>query len=432
MFNASLVVAIVSIIGSALGLAIQVLLARSFGLSIEIDAYMFSLALPIFVASTLASILSYVAVPRLASLQENIKQKQGYIVSLFILAATVGAIIALIGLVGITNLQLSSLPKESTIINYPQIKMLISVGWILAGMQIVNSAAVSVLNACKHHVKAILSTLVPYLGPIIALSLYSGEISSLTVIIAWLAATTAITLLLLVFIWNKILSIQKYIFNFKEMSALVFASPKAAIAMSCFASWAVIDSIWAPHIGPGALSTLAYAQRLLIAAGNIAVIGPITTLTPDLAKLAETRQIRNFLKLYLKTQLYIAITATVIALIIYIFGHKIIELVFARGAMTSNEALQIANTLNAMLPGMIAMLMSAFAFRAIFCFPSLYTCGALIGAAWSIQYYTLCYIYHAEGLEGIAVAYDISWFASLLLLNVLIFIHSRKLNKSKL
>lgn len=431
MFNASTLVTVVTLLGSVLGLTIQVLLAKRFGLSIEIDAYMLSLALPNFVASTFASIINYLAVPRLASSEVNKGQKQRYIISLLTLAIIVGIIIILIGIMIIKPFQISSLPDESAVKNHSILELLLSAGWILAGIQTVNSAAVSVLNACKYHVEASFSTLVPYIGPVIILSIYSNVTSSLTIVTTWIVATAVITLLLLIFIWNIILNKKNYKLNIKEITNLIFESPKAAIAMSCFASWATIDSFWAPHIGPGALTTLAFAQRLLIAAGNIAVIGPITTLTPDLAKLAGTGQIKSFINLYLKTQLYICITAIVVALLIYIFGRNIIELVFVRGAMTANDAHQIASTLNAMLPGMVAMLMSAFAFRVIFCFPHFYTFGAIIGAAWSIQYYILCKIYHIEGLHGIAISYDISWITSLLLINIQIFIFTRKFHIKK-
>jgi putative peptidoglycan lipid II flippase len=431
IFSVSTVVTIISLAGSALGLVTQLLLARQFGLSIEIDVYIFSLALPTFVVATLASIINYVAVPRLASLAENKGKKQGYAISLLNSSALVGFVSVVIGGVFLISLQTSYLPEDSELKNYHNLELLMIIGWALGGVQLINYTAISILNAYKYHTKASLATLLPNIGPVIVLSLNSNETTGFLVIIALLAATIASTLLVLLFIWNKILHRQKYNSNFEELINLIFASPKAAIAMTCFTSWVAIDSYWAPQISIGALSTLAYAQRLIIAAGNIAVIGPITTLTPDLARLAESGQIQKFLYLYFKTLLYIAITAITLGLLIYFFGIYIIEFIFTRGVMKSNEAKKIASTLNFMLPGMIAMLMSAFAFRAIFCFPRFYTYGAIIGAAWSIQYYVLCGFYIDEGIMGIAIAYDICWATSLLLLNMIIFFSLRNTAKHK-
>lgn len=426
MFKASAVVTILSLVGSALGLVTQVLLAGQFGLSIQIDAYMFALAVPIFITSTLGSIINYVAIPQLASLKENNGERQSFIISLLISSAILGTVIIIIGVMALISIQISFLPEESVLKIYRNLESLMNIGWVLGGLQLINYAAVSVLNACKYHVRASFAILLPYLGPVIVLSLYPTGISEYSVIIASIAATVVSIILLIIFIWRKILIRKMYSFNIEEISKLVFASPKAVIAMSCFTSWVVIDSYWTPYIGPGALSTLAYAQRLLIAAGNIAVIGPITTLTPDLAKFAESGTNSKFLNLYFKTQMYIACTATVVAFLIYIFGSFIIELFFSRGAMTSNDARQITTTLNTMLPGMVAMLMSAFAFRAIFCHSKFYTIGAIIGAAWTIQYFILCKVFINKGIQGIALAYDFSWIMSLLFLNLVIITLSKK------
>jgi putative peptidoglycan lipid II flippase len=426
MFKSSISVTLLSLIGSILSLIVQLLIAKKFGSSKYVDANFFYVATPSFIASTLGGIINYVSTPRIAILPNCKSGKSDYIKTLIIASIGLGIVFSVLGGWVITPIEISLIPSDSPLFGFQDLQQLLIIGWLLGGVQLINSTASVVLNACNFHLHAALSNLIPNLGQLVLFWLIPNNSSIIPFALSGLLSTTLSLIYLLRTISKHLGNSGRFKFQTDVLKGLITSSPNAAIALSCFGSWTVIDSYLVPQIGPGALSTLAFAQRFLIAMGNFSVIGPITVFVPVIARLVNENNKNDCVIFYLKSQLYIIITSILSAALFYKYGWHAISLVFRNHQKSSVDAEGISAALVGLLPGMIGMLMSSFAFRVLFCIPSLSVYGSLVGASWSVLYFVLCWFNISSGISGVSKSYNISWIIVAASLNILLFIYFSK------
>ena len=84
MFRSSILVTLITLSASALGFAVQLLLASRYGISIDLDAYLFAISVPTFIAGTISAMMSYELVPRLVACETDQSHQRHYITTLII------------------------------------------------------------------------------------------------------------------------------------------------------------------------------------------------------------------------------------------------------------------------------------------------------------------------------------------------------------
>ena len=408
MFRSSILVTLITLSASALGFAVQLLLASRYGISIDLDAYLFAISVPTFIAGTISAMMSYELVPRLVACETDQSHQRHYITTLIIavtgLSLLLGSIGSILGMV-----QTQMLPISSPIKSYTNLPHLILIGWVICAFQVLQGCLTAILNAHRRYRDAALLALLPYLGMILLL-LTLGDFAGIRALaLGMLTGTVLATLSGIFIIRRHICLLKSKQLLWQEIRALACSSPYSAMAMTCFSSYAVVDAYWAPLAGPGTLATLGFAQRVVIAFGNLAVAGPSAVLVPRFAELMREKNIPGFRRSLRDALLVIGGISSSIAVAMAIFARELVELLFARGSFGPNEVEGVAEALRYMTPGMVMMLLSVIILRALFCLNGTSKVAALLGLLWAVAYFMSSAWLYSYGVKGIACAYSIVW-----------------------
>jgi putative peptidoglycan lipid II flippase len=420
MFRSSALVTLLALSASVLGFVVQLLLARRFGISVDVDAYLFALSVPTFIASLVSSMMSYELVPRLVACETDQTYHKRYITTLVLGVSSLSLILGIVGGVfGI--LQSQMLPSGSPIRLYEYLPHLILLGWAISAFQINQSCLSAILNAHRRYLVAALLALLPYLGMIFSMILLEGIAGIAALPIGMLMGTILATLCGLYILRQNFFPIQLRHLLWPEMRQLVSSSPYTVVAMTCFSSYAVVDAYWAPQAGQGALATLGYAQRLVIAFGNLAVAGPSAVLVPRFAELIREKDFTGLRSSLLRALLAVGGIAAGVAIAMALFAKELVELLFARGSFGFEEVGIVTQTLRCMLPGMVPMLMSVILLRALFCLDGSAKKAAILGLGWTIAYFIASMITYKHGATGLAIGYSVVWFVHFCILGYVFF-----------
>lgn len=418
MFRSSVLVTLLALTASALGFLVQLMLARRYGIGVDVDAYLFALSVPTFIAGLVSAMLSYELMPRLIAFEtDDIFQRQ-YFTSVLIGVTGVAMLIGVGGGIA-TTLQSQVLPADSSIRAYKDLRHLILLSWGIGAFQIVQGCLTAILNARRRYLAGAILALLPYLGMILLLSLLDSTVGITVLPLGLLAGTLVANLVGILLMWHRLLLPPFEHQSWKEMLRLACNSPYTAIAMTCFSSYALVDAYWAPQAGEGVLATLGYAQRLLIAFGNLAVAGPSAVLVPHMAELIQKNKIFEFRRFFIRTLLGISVIGISIAIIISMYAHEIVRLLFARGMFGDEEVNSVAATLQFLAPGMGAMLLSVITLRALFCLDGTKNAAALLGLGWTLVYFIASMLTYKFGALGLAAGYSVAW---LLYFSILVFL----------
>ena len=167
---------LVAIFTSALGLACQVLLARTYGTSSDMDAYLVSIAIPVFLTTLINSACSYGLIPKLSAYDKNQKEFILFSQTMFFLG-TILAIFFMLMLF-LAPFQVSYFSEFSSIDN-KTLLVLFRVGWCIGACQILVYISAAILNAKSFYAISTALTWFPYLGIILSL-MFLNEVESIS------------------------------------------------------------------------------------------------------------------------------------------------------------------------------------------------------------------------------------------------------------
>jgi len=408
MFRSSALVTLLSLTASAAGFLVQLMLARRYGISVDVDAYLFAISLPTFIAAMVSTMLGYELVPRIIACERDETYKKHYITSILIGVMGLSLLLGLIGGV-IGMLQRQALPIDSPIRVYENLPNLIFLAWAICFSQIVLACVTTILNAHRRYFVGSLLALPPYLGMIILL-LVLGDTTGISALPLGTLSGTIVGILIGIFLLRHHL----FPMPFKhlllpEMRELMNSSPYSAVALTSFFAYVPVDAYWAPQAGSGVLATLGYAQRLITAIGNIAVAGPSAVLVPIIAELIRDNNYKELKRLLLRSLLVIGGIAIGLAITVTVYAREIVHLLFGHGVIGVKEINTIANTIQGMAPGMVAMLISVIALRAFFCLRGVEKTAGVLGLGWVAMYFTISMITYKHGAYGLATGYTVTW-----------------------
>ncbi|QWD48032.1 hypothetical protein C2742_01660 [Polynucleobacter paneuropaeus] len=404
ILRSSLIVAGLALLGSFFGFLVQIELAREFGTGVQVDGYLFAISAPTFFAGMLAALLSYMVVPRIA--KQNQQEQDRFIASL--LFGAIAIAVALILLAPFFKIiQKSYLLNSTPISQWSGLDDLLRWGWWIAAIQIPFACLSAVLTGLRRPVSATALNLSPYLGMLVLLQLKQN--GTVVLVAEGMFIGTAVSFLIALLILRARILLGWRHASWSEVGSLITQSPFMMIAMSCFSAYTVVDSYWAPRAGVGVLSTLGYAQRIIIGLGNLAVIGPSVVMAPRFAELVAKKDCRQFSLVLMKTFFVTGGLGFSLAISLFYFSEELISILFMRGAFDYLAMNQVANTLRYYLPGMIFMLLSVIGLRAICSFEGYEKVLAVLGIFWVFLYFGISALFFHQGATGLAIAYSISW-----------------------
>ena len=407
MLKPSFLITGISLLGSGLGFLVQVLIASEFGAGVAVDAYLFATGFPIFLAGLVSTTFAYGLVPKIAGFESGRGERCRFIGAILLATLGLALLLAVAGMT-IVRTQLLVLPTNSLIRTATDLNAMMYVGWILCGIQVILGCLVAILNGTGRFFTAAFIGLAPYLGMVVTLAVSSND-SALALPIGMALGSIVACVLGTVRIRGDIEFVHFAQMPWFRVSSFISSAPYNILATSCFSVYVVIDSYWAPQAGSGVFSNLGYAQRILIAVGNLAIIGPYTLIAPRLATLFAEKDIEAFRRVILHTLVVVCAGGVTLAASIGLTAEPLIKLLFYRGAFDNDNVQVLSSTVRLMAPGMVGMLVTAVLLKALFVLPGSELSTAVVGLSWSVLYFALSGLWVEHGSTGIATAYSVAW-----------------------
>lgn len=407
LLGTTVVVTGFTLAGSALNFVAQATLAYRFGAGAAIDAYSYAISLPIFLAGLAASVISYTAVPMMSQANDDELRARQIGRSLSAWLMVLCTVIVLLAGPAIA-FQPMLVPPARDILQYPSIDSMIFLAWVAGAVQLLTALTVAQLNADGRPVIAASLGLTISSGTITALLLF--PYAGITIAMLGLVGGSIAGAITGLLVARSHLLPPAFSIEVKhEMIRLGKSALWAVLALSCFASFFVIDAIWASRLGEGTLAAMGYAHRLVIGIGSLAVAGPSALFIPRLARLVAANDGAGFRRFLFWAASLVGLVGGLCAIGIFLFAHPLVGLLFERGAFDQADTLLVATALRHMAPGVVTMLVSVILLRAVFCLPGLNVASALLGALFTLSYFFFSWLMLDLGIEGLANSYSISW-----------------------
>ena len=397
----------------------QALLAFRFGAGTDVDSYAFSLSVPIFVAGLVASIISYTVVPMIAVEHDNPERRSGICFAFAWIGVGIGLLLALLSIPGLL-IQPYALPSGSPIMANTELPAMILAGWFAAGAQVMGAMMTAQLIACRRPIAAALLGLLPGLSTSIALLALARL--GIVVAVAGLFVGSLLAAAVGLYLQRMILLAHPARIDFRaEAGALMHNAIWAALALSCFSSFAVSDAYWAARMPEGSLASLSFVQRLIIGIGSLVVAGPSALFVPRFAAFVSVSDGRGFGRLLARTLMVVWGLGAASAALLYVCSEQMVALLFKRGSFGDDDVLSLSALFRDMAPGFVAMIGVVILMRALFCIKGTGRLAAILGGGWCLLYFGLSGLLHHRGALGIAESYSTSWIIMAIAMTALTF-----------
>lgn len=415
---------LVSFFTATLGLACQVLIARSYGASNIMDAYLISIAIPVFLASLIASACSFGLIPKLTAYQYSPSEFACFSQATFIFGLIVSIFFLL--MLFLAPIQVSYF-SELLNIDRKTLLALFRIGWCIGACQIFISIGSAILNAKGLYIVSTSLAWFPYLGIILALMVFDQEQNILKLSFGLLFGTLSGVLVSLIFLASTLLSNLSHLLAAlpKYFAEIATTSAKSVALASIFTSYLLVDSYWAPVMGDGVMSILGYAQRLLGSIGALAITAVYVMTGREAQSELSLNGIAAFRESCIQFTKTAFLLSSILAFILLLFIESLVDLLFASKTFNEQDLNILASTVRIMLPGMICMLVSTILTKLILCLDNSGFKVVLIGMLWPGLYFLGIYWLFDFGLVGIAISYSISWLILVIVLLVNLFTQTK-------
>jgi putative peptidoglycan lipid II flippase len=409
MLKSSLAVSLLTVVASLLSFLNQLVIAKFFGASLHVDAYLVAMSVPTLVSGTLVGVLSYSMVPTLISYKGD-QDKYRRFSGLMLLSFSVVAVCLFSGGLYISPqvVELFWAELPSSILD--ETVLMAEIAWGVAGFAIIIGYLTSMHNTARRFLLPVLASMLPFIGMILFAVSFKQDFG--IVAVTWgLLAGTALAAMFLLSQALPELTITRDIVRFRKEVAGYFAKvPMVIMAMLCFSVYQTVDAYWAPKLGAGSLSYLGYCHRIAIGLGSLIIVGPSVVLVPRLAEAHQQGRHQDFLKDTGRAIRMVLVCSAPIAVTVSILAEPIIQLLFQRGAFDALATQGVAHLLPWMMTGMVPMLCVVILFRALFARHEV-VATACLGILCASMYFLLSGVLsHVFMLKGIGFAYALTWW----------------------
>ena len=401
-----------SLLNSLLNLAIQVLIARRFGVGAVTDAYFAALATPLFLAGLYASQVTFRVVPSLMAARDG-ADGSGRSQELSILrdAVRIGVLVGAAGtawslgqgLLGVGQWGRSAVP------------LLLPAGWLFGASQFPLLAVLAILQARHRYLESAFAALAPSLVTASVL-LACGSCPIVVAVLLPTAAGIAVVVGVRFALSREERGGAEAHPNAAPQTggarALATELPFTVATLTGFSVYAPIDATILPRFGAGYLTIAAICQRIVIGLGQIAVTAPMTLTTRRLVAAIGARDVAAYRMAVTRATQGVALIALALVAALAVFAKPImLVLVSARSASSPDLSVGVS-TLREMLPGTILMLVSNMVVRSALAVPGMVRRTWWLGAAWGVMYVAALLAVSRPGRNGSGIAYSVAWCVS--------------------
>jgi putative peptidoglycan lipid II flippase len=399
------VVSLLALLPSVISIANQVVIAAQIGASIEYDIFLLGTGLALACIGIAGGMINHAILSAL-SLCDTPAQSGKLAVALVLSSLGIVVAVAIFMCAGI-GLNQESL-TEGHLSSLSKVSLIAVVTFALAiPTQIVSA----LLTSQRRIISPVLAACAPYLGMTIAV-IASEECDSVSLALGLCYGYVAAAALLLVSAWTLISWPDRR--AFERTAKMASSILLLLIGFSAFSCFAYIDPLISIAAGEGAVSTLGYAQRVLVGLASLVVSGPALVLIPLLATLIRRGHSRLFLSASRRSIRITILNCLVIVTPLCLVSEEFVWTVFGRGAFASDDVVRLSGVLPTMLIGMVGMVGVVIAFKVFIVSGRSMTCCLVGLAITSVYAVSGGALSNHFGLKGIGVAYCLSWWTGLL------------------
>ena len=329
------------VLGKLAGAAKEIIIAWRYGVSETVDAYLFVFNLTQWPVAIVGGGVAQVLIPVVARVRRSTpEQIPGFRAEL--LGATVGLGLILGTIFGLTLPWLFGKPWFGLSTNQTKIALYIGhyLAWIIPLGLLSHLLSAWTLAANRH-----LNTLfegVPALFILLAVMMAEGPVP-----LVWgtlLGFLLQVCLLAVSLAWFSELEFPKLGFQSSHWQAILGGLGLVIIGQTLISFVTLVDQFFAVRLGPGALATLGYANRVLSLVLSLSATVIARAMLPVLSRThVEGRGMLVLIALRW-AGLFFVLGMIVMALIM-LWAQPIVETFYQRGQFTSNNTQQVAELL---------------------------------------------------------------------------------------
>lgn len=400
--RASIQVSIASIAVYLVSFINQLLIARTFGAGLRMDAYLAGSNVPLVVNNLVGAIFVYAMVPHIVHEAGDEESAKPRIVGLVAGCSFLAVATLVLGLC-LHVLPLSRLSQFGAHQN--EATWAAALSWGSCALFFLTALSDALFNAKKQFLFPVLAYLPAYLLTSIACFALGPRFGGPA-----LAGATLVGYVLVVPL--RILKQRDYVvprIDFSMFKGFLRRIPYTALAVMSLYAFPFVDTLLGPNVGEGTLSILGYSTRIISTLAVIVALGPFGVLIPEIAGHSATRNRDRFTARAMTLFRYALTLLVPVAIWITIFRLPIIVLLLERGAFGPAASESLSALLLFNVPGSIFMVLSMLIVR-VFLADKRVVEACILSSINLFLYFGLCtYLTPERGLNGFGTAFLSAW-----------------------
>jgi putative peptidoglycan lipid II flippase len=391
-----------------MGFAREVLTARAYGVSAQVDAFLVSLSVPDLVGSALGAAMAAALIPRLAALGSDPNQAHQYARRLLSVSVYLSIFLLALSFFGAGWIVKLFAPGISPAV-MPLAVNITRVLSIVTAVLFLDRVLAGIFQGFQHFLWPAVSVLMFNACSILFLVLFANSRGIWALVDGWtLGVVLAMVLqgvLLIRFLGTPILrglpasDLQRLGRNGLEIFFLTSVPSLAYVLARAFAA----------TLEEGSVATLGYAQRLFQLPVEVVIMGVLLGAYPMLAKMsceADKKQLAIFINELGRTLLLIT---TLISTLMMVLSHDLVEIVFQRGAFNIHATAATSAVLFCIAPALPGLATALFAMRVFM------SCGRTgevilpVFVALILDGFLSWIVAPRFGTPGIAAVFSLTW-----------------------
>ena len=412
--RASIQVSLCSLFVYLISFVNQLLIARTFGAGLRLDAYFAGSNIPLNINNIVGAVFVYAMVPHIVHEASNEESLRPRLAGLMVGCAGLSIITLAIGIVGHV-IPLSQTRQFGTY--QPEAIWAATLSWGSCALFFITALSDAIFNASKRFLFPVLAYLPAYLLTSFA-CFYLGKGFGGPV----LAGATLVGYLLVL----PVRAIQqKHSFgkpvDFSLFGEFIRRIPLTALAVMSLYAFPVVDTFVAPRAGEGVLSILGYSTRIISTMAVIVALGPFGVLIPELSAHSAANNRERFAARSTTLFRYALTLLIPVAAWVAIFRLPIIVLLLQRGEFGPVATGNLASLLRFNIPGSILMVLSMLVVRVFLADKRMVEAAVLSVSNLTIYFAMSFFLAPKLGLTGFGVAFVSAWALHTVIALVVLF-----------
>ena len=330
--SATFILIVTTLLSKALGFVRDVLVARYFGASAQVDAFLVAVTLPTLVGGVgFALSTAFIPAYRKALAQGGLSEGRrlaGGSISVTLLISSLFILIIILFANHFVRLLAPGLAPQ-TLVLAAQLARWLSL--LVLGLNLFYMLG-AVYNALEHFKIPAFTDLISNVCVLLSLTLLSSAIGIRSLALGMIAGSLLVVILMSVpIVLRRVISLNMNPWNARVRQLVVLAAPVFMIEVLLQAV-TVVENFFGAKLGPGNIAALGFAKRLTVMVVSLLAINIARAVFPVFSKLASEKNLAEAKDLFVKLARQYAVAFVPASIALMYFRDDVIRLAFVRGA----------------------------------------------------------------------------------------------------